>query len=240
MEIPKIIHQTYKTSKLPEVWENTPETWQRFHPDWKYMFWTDDDNRALVAEHFSWFLETYDGYEYNIQRADAIRPMILFMYGGLYVDCDIQALRPVDSEMRGDLCLLLSKNMGGVTNSVMASCPGHPFWINVLQQMVLRRDDWWGGIKHATVMNTTGPNVIDYCLKNWIEAKGKVTMLPTDKFFPCSVCDPKPCGGRGAYVAHVEGSSWVDPTGEFLTWLYCNPEKLTVVLVLLVMVWCYK
>ncbi len=31
------------------------------------MFWTDESARQLVAEHYPWFLHTYDGYPYAIQ-----------------------------------------------------------------------------------------------------------------------------------------------------------------------------
>lgn len=37
------------------------------HPDWKYIFWTDESMREFVAKEYSWFLETYDAYEYGIQ-----------------------------------------------------------------------------------------------------------------------------------------------------------------------------
>jgi hypothetical protein len=32
------------------------------------MFWTDEDNRRLVAEHFPWFLETYDDYMHQFSE----------------------------------------------------------------------------------------------------------------------------------------------------------------------------
>lgn len=38
--------------------------------------------RQLIAERFGWFLETYDGYHYDIQRVDAARYFILYEFGG--------------------------------------------------------------------------------------------------------------------------------------------------------------
>jgi inositol phosphorylceramide mannosyltransferase catalytic subunit len=33
-------------------------------------------------------LETFDGYQFPIQRADAIRYFVLAYYGGIYIDLD--------------------------------------------------------------------------------------------------------------------------------------------------------
>lgn len=39
----------------------------------EYMLWTDDTSRRFIAEKYPSFLATFEGYEYPIQRADAIR-----------------------------------------------------------------------------------------------------------------------------------------------------------------------
>lgn len=39
----------------------------------EYMLWTDDMSRKFIAEKYPSFLATFEGYEYPIQRADAIR-----------------------------------------------------------------------------------------------------------------------------------------------------------------------
>lgn len=42
----------------------------------------------LLKHRYPWFLEDWDGYEFPIQRADAIRYFILAHYGGIYIDLD--------------------------------------------------------------------------------------------------------------------------------------------------------
>jgi len=39
----------------------------------EYMLWTDEVSRKFIVEKYPSFLATFDGYEYPIQRADAIR-----------------------------------------------------------------------------------------------------------------------------------------------------------------------
>ena len=43
---------------------------------------------ANHACRYPWFLETFDGYPYPIQRADAIRYFVLHHFGGIYIDLD--------------------------------------------------------------------------------------------------------------------------------------------------------
>ncbi|KAJ1562433.1 hypothetical protein HK096_009888 [Nowakowskiella sp. JEL0078] len=52
----------------------------------------DDDNRKLVAEHFPWFLETYDRLPKSIHKADATRYCYMYKFGGFYADFDVEVI----------------------------------------------------------------------------------------------------------------------------------------------------
>ena len=84
LRIPRIIHQTWKTKDVPSPLDQLPQTWKEYLPNWEYILWTDEMNREFVCKHFPDFLEKYDTYPCNIQRADAIRYLLLKVYGG---DC---------------------------------------------------------------------------------------------------------------------------------------------------------
>jgi tetratricopeptide (TPR) repeat protein len=116
--IPRIIHQTWKTRKLPKKFKALQETWLKQHKlskskgkggmegeggerGWGYKLWTDKDNRKLIKTHYAWFLDTYDSYRENIQRVDAARVFILYHHGGVYADLDTQSLRPMDALVDG-------------------------------------------------------------------------------------------------------------------------------------------
>ena len=142
MKIRKIIHQTWKTHDIPrEIYRaEWIESWKRCHPDWEYRFWTDADNRRLIAEHFPEFLETYDEYPADILRADAVRYFILYQYGGVYADLDYRCLRNLEPLLAGyDLVLsyITSEKayLHGLTNAFMASRPGLALWPEVFEAM---------------------------------------------------------------------------------------------------------
>jgi glycosyltransferase involved in cell wall biosynthesis len=99
--IPFLIHQMYKNEALPEAWAETPATWQRMNPGYKYMLWTDRELQGLIEKHYPWFLPTYLGYPHNIQRSDASRYFLLHRYGGVYADLDIVSTRSIDRLIAG-------------------------------------------------------------------------------------------------------------------------------------------
>lgn len=49
MGVPRIIHQTWKDEHVLARWRTSPAEWQRLHPDWTYMLWTDAAIRAHIA-----------------------------------------------------------------------------------------------------------------------------------------------------------------------------------------------
>ena len=74
--IPKIIHQSWKTDHgFPEL--NSVEEWKNSlyvtKYGYEYKLWTDDSTLKLIQKHYPFLLESYLGYENNIQRADVGR-----------------------------------------------------------------------------------------------------------------------------------------------------------------------
>jgi inositol phosphorylceramide mannosyltransferase catalytic subunit len=238
IHIPRIIHQTYKTRDLPEHWRQTPDSWKRHHPNWKYIFWDDKKCRALVAKFFPKFLNIFDNYPYPIQRADAVRYIMLYVFGGLYADLDMMAKKPVDDLFCNDaeVYLLTTPNTGIVTNCFMASKRGSEFWKYVLKTMktIANNPNPLWVTKHMIVMNTTGPSMLQQAYENYIreQASPLIYILPQTYIFPeeCNVCAPKPCTTVGSYITILPGSSWCGTDTEIFTFLYCNYGKLLALL----------
>ena len=71
--VSRIIHQTWRSSKLPEMLQPWLESWVRVNPNWEYWFWTDDDLRSFIAAKYPQFLALFEGYPTNGYRADVFR-----------------------------------------------------------------------------------------------------------------------------------------------------------------------
>lgn len=48
--------------------------------------------REFIEKEYPWFLQTYDGYDHPIMRADVIRYFALRKFGGIYIDLDVVRL----------------------------------------------------------------------------------------------------------------------------------------------------
>ena len=162
--IPKIFFQTCWSHDVPDKWKTSPASVKELMPNWKYVLFDDEENRAFVKKHFPNFLPYYDAFPYNIQRADAIRYMFLYVYGGIYMDLDFEIQHPLDDLFTSecDFYLVHSGNVGSyVTNSFMASKKGCKFWLDVIEEMKKPLPFYiWG--KHFEVLSSTGPLTVSY------------------------------------------------------------------------------
>ena len=158
--IPKRIHQTAPTARLPPRWAAFQRTVRRLHPDCEYRLWTDGDNFEFVHREFPEHAGMFDSLPRNIMRADVIRYMLMERIGGIYLDCDYEFLRPFDLWDHA-LVLPVSRSAAAgddvdrLGNCVFASEPGHPFWRRVLAELAARPPG-----READVEEATGPNFL--------------------------------------------------------------------------------
>ena len=92
--IPNIVHRILlKDQNFPlAVTECLASFWNYTHVhegDFVSILWTREDAHRLVETEYPQLLDMYDGFPKSIERADAIRYMILDQYGGIYADHDV-------------------------------------------------------------------------------------------------------------------------------------------------------
>lgn len=137
--VTRLIHQSWKTRHLLPIFKNMSATWKSCYPSWKYVLWTDADNRNLVEKHFPWFLQRYNLLPKNIMRADAARYMYMYLYGGIYADLDTECVRPFEPLLNSNPVVLGAMEgeallpEGLTQNSFFYSSPRHPLWLYVLK-----------------------------------------------------------------------------------------------------------
>lgn len=197
--IPKIIHQTYKNTSIPDHWKSGQQNCIDLHPDYQYILWTDEMARTFIQENYPWFLKTFDGYKYPIQRADTIRYFILSHFGGIYIDLDDGCKRRLDP-LLGVPAFLRKTTPTGVSNDVMGSVPGHPFFLKVINSLQKYNIDWL--VPYITIMFSTGPlflSVVWERYKRWgIPLTGEIMVLQPEDYE----------GSDFSFFEISRGSSW--------------------------------
>lgn len=199
--IPRIIHQTYKTEDIPKHWIEGQHRCQELHSDYQYIMWTDQMALDFITEHYSWFLPTFVGYKRPIQRADAIRYFILYHYGGIYIDLDDKCERPLDNLLKLPAFVRKTSPLG-ISNDVMGSMPGHPFFWKAIHNLNHYNKNWY--VPYLTIMSSTGPLFISIVWKHYRRWK-----IFTKNYVPVKIIQPQDYkGSSSSFFSIVKGSSW--------------------------------
>ncbi|MBN8557765.1 MAG: glycosyltransferase [Proteobacteria bacterium] len=111
MAIPRIIHQTYRDADVPEALRAGIAELRAMNPGWEYRFYDDAAVADFIRHEFP--PEFYRAYcrinpIYGPARADFFRYLVVYRYGGVYLDLKSATTRPLDDSLRSDDDYVLS------------------------------------------------------------------------------------------------------------------------------------
>jgi mannosyltransferase OCH1-like enzyme len=239
-KIPRIIHQTYKSADIPSSWIETSESCKRMNPSYAHYFWTDNTTRDFIQRNYAWFLPTYDSYPYPIQRADAMRYLILQHFGGIYIDMDVGCRRCLDPLLNSSIWFPKTRPFG-VSNDVMASIPGHPLMMKLALDLQDRGASFLP--PYLAIFWTTGPMYVNNILASWLRRKS-ISRTADVAEHPVDILSLKQARDAGlailppefydrtgySFFRHVPGSSWHGPDAVVLEWTFQHLGKLSILL----------
>jgi len=152
--IPKIIHYCwFGDSPLPELAKKCIASWERYCPDYRLFLWNEDNFdinmvpfTAQVAKAKKW------GF-----IVDYIRAYAVYNYGGIYLDTDVELLKPFTDDILQNVCF------SGFENKKYLA-PGLIF----------------AGIKECAIAK----ELMDfYASYNFIQENGDLNLTPSPKIF---------------------------------------------------------
>ncbi|ORY74105.1 nucleotide-diphospho-sugar transferase, partial [Protomyces lactucae-debilis] len=199
--IPKIMHRTSQNATIPYGWQSGFDTCVDKNPDWQHMFWTDVNATEFMQTHYESFMTTWHAYEYPIQRVDALRYHLLWHYGGVYADLDVECRSNLDlliDSTVNDMALLPRTTPIGISNDVMAASKNHPFFKQLIDGLVRANIVYPSG--YLTVMASTGPMFVNYHLSKYLSTThtSLVKIISPELYH----------GGPLSFFGHLPGSSW--------------------------------
>lgn len=97
--IPKIIHQTWSDDPLPQILKYIRDENIKLLKDkgYEFILWTDEMILKLINENYPNFYKIYNSAKTGVQRGDIARLMIIYHYGGIYIDLDILILKDIEN-----------------------------------------------------------------------------------------------------------------------------------------------
>lgn len=91
--IPKIIHYCwFGRGPLPELAQKCIASWKKYLPDYEIKEWNEDNFDVNIIPYTA---EAYQAKKYAFV-SDYARFWILYRYGGIYFDTDVEVIRSID------------------------------------------------------------------------------------------------------------------------------------------------
>lgn len=112
MSIPKIIHYCwFGGGPISAESQKCMESWKKYCPDYKIIEW-NEQNFDISTNRYA--QQAYEAKRYAFV-SDYVRLAVLYEYGGIYLDTDVELVRPLDE------LLELPGFMGFQTNNEVAT-----------------------------------------------------------------------------------------------------------------------
>ncbi|WP_169896764.1 glycosyltransferase family 32 protein [Clostridium chromiireducens] len=96
-KIPKIIHYCwFGGNEIPEFERKCIESWKKFCPEYEVKLWNEDNYDVHKKPYVR---EAYDNKQYAFV-SDYVRLDVVYKYGGIYFDTDVEVIRPLSSLLK--------------------------------------------------------------------------------------------------------------------------------------------
>jgi hypothetical protein len=195
----KKIHYCWFGGKMPANVVANVEIWKRLNPDFEFCEWNDDNTdvsdyafgrRALQQKKWGFV-------------ADIVRLQKLYSEGGVYLDTDVELIRPLQTLAGEENHLVLGYIFDcALGTAVLYSPPRHPVVQKLLAEYHCIRSDAWP-VNNTIFTDYFINHVPDYFLngRRWKNDPAQISIYPKE-FFE----QPAFIRGHGISIHHCSGS----------------------------------
>jgi mannosyltransferase OCH1-like enzyme len=205
MSIPKIINYCwFGGNKKPRLIEECMKSWHKYLPDYKIVEWNETN---FDINSISYVKQAYEQKKWAFVT-DYVRMYALYTTGGIYLDADVEILKPLDK------FLVHRAFTGKETNdltlaAVMGAEKGHP-WIKMIM-------DWYAGARLTMTPNTQtvtqlSKPYIEKKVYDFVYLKNGVVIYPQDVFAPFDHRLMTPTPTEHSYAIHHFAGTWLGRT----------------------------
>lgn len=101
--IEKNIFQSWYTVNLHPLVQKKIDFMKKSNPEYTYNLYTDDDMDNFVNEYFKGEIaECYNRLNIIVAKVDFWRYLVLYKYGGIYLDMDSSIEKPLNELIKDD------------------------------------------------------------------------------------------------------------------------------------------
>lgn len=128
--IPKVIHYCwFGRGPMPKLALKCIESWKKYCPDYEIKEWNEDN---FDLDLYPYVREAYDARKFAFVT-DVVRLYALYHEGGIYMDTDVEVIKPLDSLLAYD-AVSGFESPTQIQTGLMASRDGHPLFKELLDE----------------------------------------------------------------------------------------------------------
>ena len=212
--IPKVIHYCwFGRNPLPKSAKKCIASWKKYLSDYEIKEWNEGNFDVNIIPY------THDAYEAKKYAfvSDYARFWILYNYGGVYFDTDVEVIRPMDALIEKGAFMGWEKPNNVGTPSIapglgLAAPKGHPFYEIVLNGFVNLNFYKDNGERNPYTMI---PMVTDFLLEKGLTRNDFLQIIDDIFFYPSEyLCPMNAITGRititkNTYTIHWYTMSWL-------------------------------
>lgn len=224
--IPKVIHYCwFGEGEMPELVLKCIESWKKFLPNYEMRLW----NEASLFQTLSplkggegcWleYMPQYVQEAYKAKKyafvSDYVRLWALEREGGVYLDTDVEVLRPLDNLLNDTAFIGLEESLALLPGTCVMGCEAHCKWvkdmISTYDNATFFKED--GSLDMTTNVQRLGAKMVEGGLQH----ERKIQYLPqwglrvyTHDFFSPITSTRVMRKTKNTYCIHRFAGSWVD------------------------------
>ena len=211
--IPKIIHYCWFGGKeFPDEYKYYIETWKKYCPDYQIKEWNENNFDISSSDYAK---EAYEQKKWAFV-SDYARLKIIYEEGGIYLDTDVELVKPLDNLLK-ETCFLASEKTGYVNTGLGFGAEKNNDIIRLLLEEYLGHH-FIG--KDGVYDNTACPKKNTKPLRKYGYkfSSEKIVVAQNAVIFPPDYFDPMDCTSgdiqitANTYSIHHYASSWISDT----------------------------
>lgn len=200
MPIPRTFWRVWMDEEVPARYEAFWQGFKDLHPMWTCVT-VDSSALPWMRPHIR---KIFDRCTTHAGRSDVVRYEVLYQYGGVYVDCDVECLRPFDDLTEDDTPFAGWEDSNMLCPTVIGCPPKHPAMGDLLKQL----EPWFNARPYAPPNQSTGPHLFTAVWGH----RQDVRRLPPDAFYPVHWAHKAQLGGpypEVSYAVHHWDARWL-------------------------------
>lgn len=209
--IPKVIHYCwFGGNPLPELAQKCIESWEKFCPDYEIKCWDETNFDVNCCDYVR---EAYEAKKWAFV-SDYVRLYVLYEYGGIYMDADVEVICPLDEILQFE-AVSGFENDTDIPTGLIASCKGMPMLgelLNEYEEEHFSKND--GSFDLTTNVTRITRTFLKYGLKqnNTLQTIQGFTFLPKDYLCPKDTETGVITVTKNTLTIHHFDGSWAEKT----------------------------